>query len=68
MDETVELPREWRRCREDRNEGDTTQKKKISFAECTFRISPDPEGLGKLLSNKIIVTDYRHSSFNIPSP
>ena len=44
------------------------EKKKISFTECTFRISPDPEGLGKLLSNKIIVTDYRHSSFNIPSP
>lgn len=29
------------------------EKKKISFAECTFRISLDPEGLGKLLSNKI---------------
>lgn len=29
------------------------EKKKISFAERTFRISLDPEGLGKLLSNKI---------------
>ena len=53
MDEAAELPREWRRCREDRNEGETREKKKSHLQECTFRISPDPEGLGKLLSNKI---------------